>query len=78
MARPAKLACPRDAEGAELWGRPPAKLVRCYGCGENAEPFEEGFCWFCTHNGQREFALESKWLRAANVKRRTRTPGEST
>jgi hypothetical protein len=45
-----------DPEALTLWDRPPAKPVRCLGCGLNAEPYEDRCCFLCVCSGQKELA----------------------
>lgn len=69
MPGSAKRACPPDEPGCDLWGRPPARLVTCHGCGEHAEPWDGRWCWRCSHDGQRELVLRSPVLTADDRKR---------
>jgi hypothetical protein len=48
----AKRAVPLDAEGSDLWGRPPAPLARCGCCDQHAEPYQGRFCWMCVTTGR--------------------------
>lgn len=64
-----------DPAARTLFGRPPAKPVRCLACGLTSEPFEDRCCWLCCHTGRAELVRSTTLPHHWNRMVREEVPG---